>query len=48
MWHVWEEVHTGFWRGNLRVGDHLKNLVVDGRIILKYIFKNLVDGLGLD
>jgi hypothetical protein len=37
MWHVWaiEEVHTGFWWGNPRERDHLKDLGVDGKIILK-------------
>jgi len=29
------EVHTGFWWGNVRETDHLGDLVVDGRIILK-------------
>jgi len=33
------EVHTGFWWGNLRGKDHLEGLGVDGRIILKGIFK---------
>jgi hypothetical protein len=33
------EVHTGFWWGDLRVGDHLGDPDVDGRIILKRIFK---------
>jgi hypothetical protein len=33
------EVHTGFWWGNLRDGDHLEDLGVYGRIILKWIFK---------
>jgi hypothetical protein len=33
------EVHTGFWWGDLREGDHLGDLVVDGRIILKWIIK---------
>jgi hypothetical protein len=28
------EVHTGFWWGNLRERDHLKDPGVDGRIIL--------------
>jgi len=37
MWHVWErgEVHTGFWRGDLRKRHHFDHLGVDGRIILK-------------
>jgi hypothetical protein len=33
------EVHTGFWWGDLRVGDHSGDPHVDGRIILKLIFK---------
>jgi len=37
MWHVWVrgEVHTGFWWGDLREGDHLEDQGVDGSIILK-------------
>jgi hypothetical protein len=31
------EVHTGFWWGDLREGDHLEDLGVDGRTILKSI-----------
>jgi hypothetical protein len=32
-------VHTGFWWGNLRERDCLKDPNVDGRIILSWIFK---------
>ena len=37
MWHVWEtgRVQTLLWWGDLRGTDHLKDLGVDGRIILK-------------
>jgi len=39
--HVWGrgEVHTEFWWGDLRGGDHFEELDVDARIILKQIFK---------
>jgi hypothetical protein len=33
------EVHTGFWWGNLRERGDLEELGVEGRIILKHIFK---------
>ena len=33
------EVRTGYWWRNLREIDHLEDLSVDGRIILKCLFK---------
>ena len=35
----YNEVHTGFWWENLREKYHFEDLGVDGRIILKRIFK---------
>jgi hypothetical protein len=41
MWHVWgkREIHTEFWWRNLNERDHLEDLGVCGRIILKGILK---------
>jgi hypothetical protein len=39
------EIHTGFWWGNLREGDHLKDPGVDRRIILKWIFDKRAGGV---
>jgi hypothetical protein len=32
-------MHTKFWSENLKRRDHLKDLDVDGRIILEYILE---------
>jgi len=32
-------VYAGFWRGNLREKDHLEDTDVDGRVILRWIFR---------
>jgi hypothetical protein len=36
------EVHTGFWCGKLRKGDHSESPSVYGRILLKCILKKWV------
>jgi hypothetical protein len=33
------KVHTGFWWGDVRESDHLGDPAIDGRIILRWIFK---------
>jgi len=43
-----KEADTGFWWGNLRERDHLGDLRVEGRIILKWIFRQWDVGHGLD
>jgi hypothetical protein len=42
MWHVWGDRRDAYMvlvGENLRERDHLKNLGVDGRIILKRVYK---------
>ena len=36
---LYREVCTGFWLGNLRERDHWEDPDVDGRIILRWIFR---------
>jgi hypothetical protein len=38
-------MHTGFWWGDLREGDHLGDPGVDRRIILNCIFKKWDGGM---
>ena len=41
------EAYVGFWWGNLAERDHLEDLGVDGRIILRWIFRKWdVEGMG--
>ena len=50
MWSVWGggEAYTEFWWGNLRERDHSGGPGVDGRIILRWIFRKGGMGYGLD
>jgi len=45
IWHVWgtREVHTGFWWGDMRGRDHLEDLDIDGKTVLKCILKNRLE-----
>jgi hypothetical protein len=38
--------HTGFWLGNLRESAHAEDPGVDGRIILRWIFRKWAVGVG--
>jgi hypothetical protein len=42
------EVHAEFWWGNLRGSDHLEDVAIYGKIILKRSFKRYGGGRGLD
>ena len=42
------EAYTGFWWGDLRETDHFGGPGVDGRIILRWIFRKWGLGCGLD
>ena len=46
--HVWGrgEAYAGFWWGNLRVSDHFGDPDVDGKVILRWIFRNLEGVVG--
>jgi hypothetical protein len=41
MWHVWgrEDAYTELWWGNLRERGHLGDPGIDGKIILRWIFR---------
>jgi hypothetical protein len=38
-------MHTGFWWGDLREGDHLGDPGVDGRVTSNWIFKKWDGGM---
>jgi hypothetical protein len=42
------EVYRGFCLGNVKVTDHLEDISIDGRIILRWILKKWDGTHGLD
>jgi hypothetical protein len=40
-----EEVNKVFWRGDLRQGNHLEDPGLDGRIILRWMFRKWDEGI---
>jgi hypothetical protein len=48
MFDAYGKTHTGFWWGDLRERDHLKELGIDRKIVLKWVFKKWDGGHGLD
>jgi len=42
------EAYTGFWWGNMSERDHFEDPGIDGRIILRWIFRKWDVGYGLD
>jgi len=50
MQRIWGrgEAYTGLWWGNLRGKEHMGDLGIDGRIILRWIFRKWGEGYGLD
>jgi len=47
VWHIQGrgEAYTGFWRRNLRERDHLQDPGINGKIILKWLFKKWDGGM---
>jgi hypothetical protein len=41
-------VHTGLWYGTLRERDHLEVLGINGKIILRWIFRETKGWGGMD
>ena len=47
MWHILgaREVHAGFWLGNLRERIYFEDLGINGKVALKWIFKQKDGGV---
>jgi hypothetical protein len=41
-------MHTGFWWGDLREGDHFEDACIGAWMILRWIFRKKYVGHGLD
>jgi len=40
-----KETYTGFWWGNVRERDNLEDTSINGKIVLKWIFRKLDGGM---
>jgi len=38
----------GVWLGNMQETDHVEDLGIDGRVVLKWVLKKYMGGCGLD
>jgi hypothetical protein len=41
-------MHTGVWLCNVQERDHVEDLDIDGRGVLKWVLKKYMGGCGLD
>jgi hypothetical protein len=47
MWQK-RDIHTGYWRGNLKEKDHFEDLGIDGKIISQFSERNKMEMRELD
>jgi hypothetical protein len=48
LFHLRAYMHTGVWLGNVQERDHVEEIGIDGRVVLKWVLKKYMGGCGLD